>query len=330
MVTKIWDNPEVFNIQVELPDNPLRNLNSYVIRTPERSLVIDTGFNRPECRETLWHGLDELCLDYSKTGLFLTHIHSDHIGLVWDFVDRGIPVYMGATEYDYYNRTFSVGFAKKINPIFAQGGMPQEMIARQDTGNQGRLYAPLPGFPVYPLKDGQCLSLGKVVLQAVCTPGHTPGHTVLYLPNEKLLFSGDHILFDITPNISVWPDVPHSLSDYIASLIKIRALDIRATFPAHRSVGEGDTYHRIDQIIEHHGHRLDEIYQAVCSHPNCTPFELAGYIKWSAHGMAWEDFPPHQCWFATGETMAHLVYLKEKERVLCSNVDGQDRYFPVS
>ena len=51
-------------------------------------LVIDTGFNRQECREALWAGIRELKLDMSATVLFLTHYHEDHIGLVWDFVER--------------------------------------------------------------------------------------------------------------------------------------------------------------------------------------------------------------------------------------------------
>lgn len=42
MVTKIWDNPAVSSIQVDLPQNPLRFLNVYVIVAPEQKLLIDT------------------------------------------------------------------------------------------------------------------------------------------------------------------------------------------------------------------------------------------------------------------------------------------------
>ena len=66
-MTKLWENPDIFSIQVELPENPLRALNSYVITSPQGNLVIDTGFNRPECREDLWRGLEELGLDLTKT-----------------------------------------------------------------------------------------------------------------------------------------------------------------------------------------------------------------------------------------------------------------------
>ena len=32
-------------------------------------------------------------------------------------------------------------------------------------------------------------------------------------------------------------------------------------------------------------------------------------ITWSARGLGWEQFPPHQKWFAMGETLAHTLYL---------------------
>lgn len=77
MVEKAWDVPDIFRIYVSLPDNPLKNLNSYVLRTAEASLIIDTWFNRPECWEALWSGIEELGLDLSRMRLFLTHLYSD-------------------------------------------------------------------------------------------------------------------------------------------------------------------------------------------------------------------------------------------------------------
>ena len=42
--------PNLFQIPVPLPDNPLRELNAYLIRGTDRSLLIDTGFRLPPCR----------------------------------------------------------------------------------------------------------------------------------------------------------------------------------------------------------------------------------------------------------------------------------------
>lgn len=51
MIEHICAEPDIYRIEVPLPNNPLRYLNSYVVRGRDRFLVIDTGFNRPECRE---------------------------------------------------------------------------------------------------------------------------------------------------------------------------------------------------------------------------------------------------------------------------------------
>ena len=326
MVEKIWSAPEVFRILVELPQNPLRNLNSYVICSKGHSLVIDTGFNRPECRKALWAGLAELGIDLTRAALFLTHFHSDHSGLVWDFAERGIPVYMGRMERDYYQKLTAAGNTAALHPLFLTEGFPQEQLELQATGNQARMYAPKPNFPAIPLEDGEKLRIGTVSLTSIHTPGHTPGHTVFYLPDKELLFAGDHILFDITPNISVWPGIPYSLFDYITSLHKIREMPVKAAFPAHREAGP-DTKLRIDQLIAHHERRLDEVFRAVQAAPGMTAYDTAGKISWHVRGLPWADFPPHQRWFAMGETVAHLYELVRTGRLTRRQESGTVRYF---
>ena len=81
MYTQIEGN--IFSIYVPLPENPLRNLNSYLVKGApgERSLLIDTGFRREECREALLTGLEELGVRLEETDICLTHLHSDHSGL---------------------------------------------------------------------------------------------------------------------------------------------------------------------------------------------------------------------------------------------------------
>lgn len=52
----------IWRIGVELPQNPLRELNSYMIKGKEngRDLLIDTGFRREECRERCLPGFGHL------------------------------------------------------------------------------------------------------------------------------------------------------------------------------------------------------------------------------------------------------------------------------
>ena len=49
--------PGIFRLPIPLPRNPPRELNAYLIRGRDRSLLIDTGFRLPECRQALQEGL---------------------------------------------------------------------------------------------------------------------------------------------------------------------------------------------------------------------------------------------------------------------------------
>ncbi len=49
------------------------------------------------------------------------------------------------------------------------------------------------------------------MLRAIWTPGHTPGHFCFEVCGTGAMLLGDHVLFDIAPNITDWWDVPDSL-----------------------------------------------------------------------------------------------------------------------
>ena len=45
--------PNIYKLDIPIPKNPLKSLNSYVIKSEERTLVIDTGLNRDEDRKSV-------------------------------------------------------------------------------------------------------------------------------------------------------------------------------------------------------------------------------------------------------------------------------------
>ena len=94
-----YQKPEIYRIFVPLPENPLKALNSYLIKTENRNLLIDTGFNRPECYEALATSLKDLNVDMEKTDIFLTHLHSDHTGLVNKIAHKNSKIYIGKIRF---------------------------------------------------------------------------------------------------------------------------------------------------------------------------------------------------------------------------------------
>ena len=92
--------PNLYRIEIPLPKNPLKALNSYVVKSPERNLVIDTGWNQEECLNAMQAGLKELEVDIRETDFFITHMHTDHLGLVSSLVTDTTTIYFNRPDAD--------------------------------------------------------------------------------------------------------------------------------------------------------------------------------------------------------------------------------------
>ncbi|AVQ27632.1 MBL fold metallo-hydrolase [Fusobacterium ulcerans] len=317
MLELLYEKPEIYRMLIPLPENPLKTLNSYLIKLENRNLLIDTGFNRPECHEALIENLKELNVDMEKTDIFLTHLHSDHTGLINKIAHKSSKVYIGKIDYEYMFENLEGFNWEESEKRFASEGFPYEIIERLRDTNQAKIFAPDGMFESILVEDGYKFNVDKLEFTVILTSGHTPGHTCLYLEKEKLLFSGDHILFDITPNITSWLRVKDSLRNYIESLEKIKKLEITKTFPGHRATSD-DVYSRIDEIIEHHKSRLTDTLEVIkekSAKEGLTAYEIASFMKWNMRGKSWTEFPDNQKWFAVGETLSHLDYLFNENKI---------------
>ena len=56
--------------------------NLYMIKSDDRSLMIDTSWKVPECLNDMENALKELSIDYKDLDIFVTHNHADHSGYV--------------------------------------------------------------------------------------------------------------------------------------------------------------------------------------------------------------------------------------------------------
>lgn len=325
MVELVYKVPEIYRIFIPLPKNPLKSLNCYVIKSKNRNLLIDTGFNRIECLEALREGIKKLELDMEKTDVFLSHLHSDHCGLINKIATEKSKIYMSKIDYDYLYKNLEGSNWGKIEKKFLEEGFPKEISEELKKSNQAKIFAPDKIFKALLIEDRDVLKLGEIELKSILTSGHTPGHLCLYMEKEKILFSGDHILFDITPNITFWLGVEDSLKEYTDSLKKIRELKIFKTFPGHRK-GENSPYERIEEILEHHKLRLEDTMKVIESEEKLSAYEVASRMKWNMRSKKWSEFPNNQKWFAVGETIAHLDYLINRNKIKKSRNKEKDIY----
>ena len=304
----------IYRIQVQLPNSPLKILNSYLIKGEDRSILIDTGFNRIECKQALISELEKLKVNLAETDILLTHLHADHTGLAPElyvpgtriFISRNeIPWLLGSTRRELWEQD-----AKRMR----RAGFALETIMDERTFSTSRKMASNPEFDQYlPIDEGDEFSCGGYTLKALMTPGHTPAHMCFWLEEQKTMFTGDHVLFDISPNITLWIGVDDSLGDYLESLKRIDAYDVELALPGHR--GFGDFHARTAQLLEHHEKRLEECLEVVRKNPDMNVYDIAGKMSWRIRCNSWEDFPPNQKWFAVGECHAHLRHLQTRGKV---------------
>jgi glyoxylase-like metal-dependent hydrolase (beta-lactamase superfamily II) len=80
------------------------------------------------------------------------------------------------------------------------------------------------------LEDGQALRGEGWTLEAVATPGHASNHLCLALPEERALFTGDHVMGWSTTIVSP-PD--GDMAAYMASLAKLQDRGDLVYYPAH-------------------------------------------------------------------------------------------------
>lgn len=325
MVNQIKDF--LFVIKVRLPNSPLRDLNSYVLKTPQRNLLIDTGFNLPECLADLEQGIVELELDMNKTDILLTHFHADHIGLIDKIVKPGSRVYIGEIDkqlLDESSRSNRIWVNQTES--YQREGFPAGILDKASRINPARVLIAEKPVETIPLRDGELLTVGDITLRCIHTPGHTPGHICLYNDRDKFMVLGDHVLFDISPNITTWPSLSNSLGHYLESLKLIRQFDVELPLPAHRECTITMT-ERIDQLLLHHEKRFNEMRTIIRDNPGLNGYEIAGRMKWKIRAQSWDDFPLAQKWFAMGESLSHLDYLVEAGDVSKKTAGVTPTYF---
>ena len=308
----------LFRAEIPLPRNPLKYTNSYIIKSPDRNLIVDTGLNRKECMDAMQEALDETGVDLSRTDFFITHLHADHFGLVGSLAEEGSKVYFNKPDADVI---FSGGSWDNMIEFARISGFPEDMLDDALNKHPGYKYSSQMNFTLSLLEDGDGLSIGDYNFTCVQTPGHTWGHTCLYDAGKKLFLSGDHILIDITPNIQLWSDRDNPLEQYLASLDRVAELDIELVLPGHRRVVT-KCNERIEELKTHHRDRADEILD-ILEGRSLSAYGVASKMHWDIDAESWETFPIPQQWFATGEAIAHLKYLEDRGEIRSEKREGK-------
>jgi glyoxylase-like metal-dependent hydrolase (beta-lactamase superfamily II) len=107
------------------------------------------------------------------------------------------------------------------------------------------------------LSDGETLTSKDYTIEVIHTPGHASNHLCYLLKQEKLLFTGDHIMDGSTVVISP-PD--GNMQEYIDSLLKLKKYDLNKIAPGHGELMD-DPYTAVEWIVQHRMERESKVIE---------------------------------------------------------------------
>jgi len=322
--------------------------------TPDEGVTLyDSGFGTREAREALTSQLAALGRRPADVArLIVSHAHPDHIGMAgWlrsQSPDMELVMHrreaswyasMGRTdrwESDMRGWAARHGFdpdeMERAQRQFDERRQRELLVRERDAASEThRRTATMERVaPTREVEDGEEIAFDGWRLTSIFTPGHTPGHLCIHIPDEQLTMTGDHVLSRITPNVSSWAEEDdedrNPLREYLASLAYIASLPTRLALPAHEDLIE-DLPARCAVITEHHHERADEVLAGIASHEGgTTAFDVASGVTWN---KPWETFSVWKRRSAVGETLAHLRLLEDEGRVRRVVSDDSVRWLRV-
>ncbi len=309
-------------MQVFLP-LPMRPtiVNVYLVRAGDAWTLVDTGMNTEDSVAAFRGALAEVGIaPTSITRLVGTHHHVDHFGTSEPYrILTHAEVYLHPLEAERATLMGHVG--GEHTEYLRQHGVPEvpdDQRLPPPSRFFGTWYAP--ARPDHLLGDEDEIPLGDGrSLEAIWTPGHTPGHCCLLLKPDGILFVGDHLLPKITPHVGLWPNGPENpLGDFLASHEKIQRYDARLVCPAHGPIYE-DHRRRARQLIDFHRVRKLAMLDLI-RRRRLTAYEVALDV------FAIAPDNRFQVMAATYETLAHLELLRREGRALRTEEAGVVRY----
>lgn len=179
--------------------------NCYIVDVGNgKCIVIDPGFDG----RSIFSQIERQGL--SLHSVLFTHMHFDHImgvNELQSLLDRPVPMYIHKDDRYGLN----------------EGSINLSSMA------YGYSYSVL--GEVTPIENGELLPFGEICLEAVHTPGHTPGSVCYHEKSEKVIFSGD-TLFKGTIGRTDFPG--GDISEMTDSLSLLASLDCDITlYPGH-------------------------------------------------------------------------------------------------
>ena len=301
----------VFELRLPIPfEDGLVNV--FLFPDGQDADLLDCGMNADESLEMIHEAMTRLGVRRLRK-LVVTHIHPDHYGAAGALAGAGrADLYIHRLEVPLVNPRY-VELEKLVDEVktyLLVNGVPGDEAEVLSNSQRALSQVVKTAEAAVQLDGAELLDLGARRLRVEWTPGHSPGHICLYDPEHGLLFAGDHILPELSPNIGLHPQsTPDPLHDYLGGLDRMASLKPSLVLPAHGRPFT-DAASRVEELRSHHRRRFQQI------------LEIVGSEAKSGWQVALELWGPRENLYekrlALQEGLAHLQALAVEGRVLKS------------
>ncbi len=307
----------IWSLPVPLPGNPLRYVVPYALEVSGGLVLIDAGWDDDEPWNALVNGLAAMGgSPQDVRGVLVTHAHPDHYGLA----PRLREISGAWVALHPADRHMLAGDPAEAEQKFADGRRWLQRMGASAADVEAwaevkdlAVSMLLAGLPDRELADGEVVAdVPGFELTAIHTPGHTDGHVCFLDHGRGVLFSGDHVLAKISPNVSTMTSLlGNPLGVYLDSLRATGELDVDLALPAHVEP-IAKLRERVVELLTHHEQRLAEILDTLTAESGLSTYEVASRQPWK---RGWEGLAGQMCRAAVGETHAHLLELAARSLV---------------
>ncbi|MGH9024284.1 MAG: MBL fold metallo-hydrolase, partial [Acidimicrobiia bacterium] len=172
--------PGLWSIPVPIPISPLRYVLVYAFELADGVAIVDAGWDTSEAWDALVAGLRVAgCAPSDVRAVLVTHIHPDHYGLAGRVREAsgawvGLHPADAALLDDRYRTPDEL--IDRMKWLLEECGVPDDVASDLSQASM-----PIRQFVAFSppdvlLEEGDRPELGRWDLQAVWTPGHSPGH----------------------------------------------------------------------------------------------------------------------------------------------------------
>ncbi len=304
----------------------------YLFTINDKVVLIDAGYSLKYWKNAFYKALAKMQLKLEDIDFcIITHEHPDHTGLVRDLkrANPNVKICLHKIAHelaklrdDFNKNTNMEQNLKERAELLCSYGLPKDEVdlMSKQFGRRMMDFA-------YIKPDILLNNDDRIVdseLQIVHSPGHSVGHICVYYKKKGILFSGDHILSNITPHLGtlIIPgasefnkanNFENILEHYLISLDRIDELKSRIILPGHEQIIY-DPHERITEIKKHHQNRLYEISKIIENNP-LPPLDIA--LRHFGN-----DLDQMNKILAISETLVHLDFLKFQNKVFKKTENG--------